>query len=53
MSFADVRAVIENKVFTTYQNLAQPVEVVFGNVQETPPAMPYVAASSLHQHDSQ
>ena len=43
MSFADVRSVIESKVFSTYQNLAQPVEVVFDNVQETPPSMPYVA----------
>lgn len=42
MSFAAVRSVIESKVYDTFQNLAQPVEVVFDNVQETPPAMPYV-----------
>ena len=43
MSFASVRSVIESKVFETYQGLAQPVAVVFDNVQETPPATPYVA----------
>ena len=42
MSFADVRAVVEKKVFDTFQNLAPPVEVVFDNVQDTPPALPYV-----------
>ena len=43
MSFASVRAVVEKKVFDTFQNLAPPVEVVFDNVQDTPPALPYVA----------
>ena len=43
MSFSAVRAVVEKKVFDTFQNLAPPVEVVFDNVQDTPPALPYVA----------
>ena len=43
MSFASVRAVVEKKVFDTFQNLASPVEVIFDNVQDTPPALPYVA----------
>jgi len=42
MTFADVRAVIESKVFEVYQNLSTPVEVVFDNTLETPPALPYV-----------
>lgn len=42
MSFASVRSVIESKVFDTFQNLAEPIAVVFDNVQETPPALPYV-----------
>ena len=42
MSFASVRSVIESKVWNQYQNLANPIEVMFDNVQETPPALPYV-----------
>jgi len=42
MSFADVRAVIETKVNDTYQGLSPAVPVVFDNVQETPPDLPYV-----------
>ena len=42
MSFAAVRSVIEGKVYDTFQSLSPAVEVVFDNVQETPPAMPYV-----------
>ena len=42
MSFSTVRAVIESKVNDQFQNLSTPVEVVFDNVQETPPARPYV-----------
>ena len=53
MSFADVRSVVESKVFTTFQNLAQPVEVMFDNVQDTPPALPYVVCIvQLHQRDA-
>lgn len=42
MTFASVRAVIEKKVFDQYQALTPAVTVVFDNVQETPPALPYV-----------
>ena len=42
MSFAAVRSVIEGKVYDTFQGLSPAVEVVFDNVQEKPPAMPYV-----------
>ena len=42
MSFAEVRAVVESKVFEVYQNLNPPVEVVFDNTYETPPELPYV-----------
>ena len=42
MTFASVRAVIEKKVFDQYQALSPAVTVVFDNVQETPPALPYV-----------
>ena len=45
MSLADIRAHIETKVNTAFQNLSPPVEVVFDNVQETPPALPYVVVS--------
>jgi len=41
-SFASIRAHIETSVNTAFQNLNPPVEVVFDNVQETPPALPYV-----------
>lgn len=42
MSFAAVRSVIESKVWDQYQGLSTPVDVVFDNVQEVPPALPYV-----------
>ena len=42
MSFSTVRSVIESKVWDQFQNLNPPVEVIFDNVQETPPARPYV-----------
>ena len=45
MSFADIRAHIETKVSTAFGNLNPPVEVVWDNVQETPPALPYVICS--------
>ena len=41
-SFADVRAHIEFKVFTAYQALNPPVQVVFDNTSDTPPNLPYV-----------
>ena len=43
MTYAAIRAHIETRVNTAFQNLSPPVEVVFDNVQETPPALPYVA----------
>lgn len=42
MSLASIRAHIESRVNTAFQNLSPPVEVIFDNVQETPPALPYV-----------
>ena len=42
MSFADIRAHIETKVNDVFQALSPPVEVVFDNTAETPPALPYV-----------
>ena len=45
MSLADIRAHIESRVNTAFGNLNPPVEVVFDNVQETPPALPYVVVS--------
>lgn len=42
MSFAAVRAVIESKVWDQFQAMSPAVPVVFDNVQETPPALPYV-----------
>ena len=42
MSFASVRSVIESKVFAAYGAMVPPIEVIFDNVQETPPALPYV-----------
>ena len=41
-SFADIRAHIEVKVNAAYQALSPAVPVMFDNVQETPPALPYV-----------
>ena len=45
MSLADIRAHIESRVNTAFGNLNPPVEVVFDNVQETPPALPYALVS--------
>lgn len=42
MSFQQIRAHIESKVNDAYQALSPAVSVVFDNVQETPPALPYV-----------
>ena len=42
MTFQAIRAHIETKVFTAFGNLNPSVEVMFDNVQETPPALPYV-----------
>ena len=42
MSFQAIRAHIESRVNTAFGNLNPPVEVVFDNVDETPPALPYV-----------
>ena len=41
-TFQDIRGHIESKVNTAFGRLNPPVEVVFDNVQETPPALPYV-----------
>ena len=45
MSLADIRAHIESRVNTAFGVLNPPVEVVFDNVQETPPALPYVVVN--------
>ena len=37
-----IRPHIESKVYEAYQALVPPIEVMFDNVQETPPALPYV-----------
>jgi hypothetical protein len=42
MTLQAVRSVIESKVSSAYQALNPPVEVVFDNTYETPPALPYV-----------
>ena len=42
MSFASVRAVIEQKVNGVYQGLTPAIPVVWDNVQETPPAEAHV-----------
>ena len=42
MSFASIRSVIESKVWGQYQALSPSVAVLFDNVQETPPDLPYV-----------
>ena len=41
-SFSEVRAVVESKIWNAYQALSTPIEVVFDNVQEVPPSLPYV-----------
>ena len=43
MTYAAIRAHIETKVNNAYQALSPAVPVMFDNVQETPPALPYVA----------
>ena len=42
MTFSSVRSVIESKIWNQYQGLSTPISVVFDNVQETPPHVPYV-----------
>lgn len=42
MSFASIRSVIESKIWAQYQGLNPAIVVVFDNVQETPPDLPYV-----------
>ena len=42
MTYAAIRATIETKVNDAFQALSPPVSVVFDNVQETPPPLPYV-----------
>ena len=42
MSFQQIRAHIEVKVNAAYQALSPAVPVMFDNVQESPPALPYV-----------
>lgn len=42
MTLQAIRAHIETKVNDAFQALVPPIEVVFDNVQETPPALPYV-----------
>ena len=43
MTLQAIRAHIETRVNDAFQALVPPIEVVFDNVQETPPALPYVA----------
>ena len=42
MSLQQIRAHIESRVYSSFQALTPPIEVMFDNVQETPPALPYV-----------
>ena len=42
MSFQLIRAHIESRVNDAFQAMVPPLEVMFDNVQETPPALPYV-----------
>ena len=42
MTFQAVRARIESHVFAAFQALNPPLEVLFDNAFETPPALPYV-----------
>jgi len=42
MSFQLIRGHIESHVNDVFQSLDPPVEVIFDNVQDTPPAVPYV-----------
>ena len=41
MTFQAIRAHIETKVNDAFGALVPPIEVMFDNVQETPPALPY------------
>ena len=45
MSFADIRSHIETKVNDAFGALTPAVAIVWDNVQETPPALPYVVVS--------
>lgn len=45
MTFQAIRAHIESKVNTAFGNLNPPVEVCFDNVQDVPPALPYVVCT--------
>ena len=42
MTFQSVRAHIESKVYSAFQALTPALPVVWDNVNETPPALPYV-----------
>jgi hypothetical protein len=42
MTLQAVRAHIESKVYSAFQALNPPLEVMWDNVEETPPALPYV-----------
>ena len=42
MSYQQIRAHIESRVYAAFQALSPSVEVVFDNTFETPPALPYV-----------
>ena len=42
MTFQAVRAEIESKVYSAFQALNPPIEVVFDNTFETPPSLPHV-----------
>ena len=41
MTFQAIRAHIETRVYSAFQALSPPLEVVFDNTYETPPARPY------------
>ena len=45
MSFQLIRGHIESRVNDAFQAMVPPLEVVWDNVQETPPALPYVICS--------
>ena len=53
MSFQLIRAHIEERVNNAFQAIVPAVPVVFDNVQETPPDLPYVVClDQLHRHHS-
>ena len=41
MSLQQIRSHIESRVYAAFQQLQPPVEVIFSNTYETPPAVPY------------